>query len=195
MKKILIQLFILVSLKCFSQTSNEWLIEAKNIDPKNYYGVTVANGMIGLVSSAEPMTVKDVVLNGAYDYYQRGRVSNILKTFNHVNMAMDVDGQRLSSTNISNYQQSLDMKEASLTTSFENNKLTVSHTLMALRHLPYTALSIITIKAKKDLSVTPMSVIEAPDHLTDVHNLYSEIERPHVTIPLLTSIGKSPSGK
>src|SRR5258708_22072604 len=195
MKKILIQLFILVSMKCFSQTSNEWLIEAKNIDPKNYYGVTVANGMIGLVSSAEPMTVKDVVLNGAYDYYQRGRVSNILKTFNHVNMAMDVDGQRLSRTNISNYQQSLDMKEASLTTSFENNKLTVSHTLMALRHLPYTALSIITIKAKKDLSVTPMSVIEAPDHLTDVHNLYSEIERPHVTIPLLTSVGKSPSGK
>src|SRR5260221_5941752 len=101
MKHILIQLLILVSLKCLSQTSKEWLIEAKNIDPKNYYGVTMANGMIGLVSSAEPMTVKDVVVNGAYDYYQRGRVSNLLKTFNHVNMAIDVDGKRLSSTNIS----------------------------------------------------------------------------------------------
>ena len=50
--------------------------------------------MIGLVSSPEPMKVRDVVLNGVYDYYQRGRVSNILKTFNHVNMNLDVDGQR-----------------------------------------------------------------------------------------------------
>jgi trehalose/maltose hydrolase-like predicted phosphorylase len=40
-----------------------------------------------------------------------------------------------------------------------------------------------------------MSIIEAPDHLTDVHNLFSEIDRPHVKIPLLTSVGKSPSGK
>src|SRR5258707_10602921 len=123
MKKILIQLLILVSLKCFSQTSSEWLIEAKNIDPKNYFGVTVANGMIGLVSSSEPMTVKDVVLNGAYDYYQRGRVSNILKTFNHVNMALEVDGLGISRSNISGYRQSLDMKHASLTTSFETDKV------------------------------------------------------------------------
>ena len=195
MKKILIHLLIFVSLKCFSQTTNEWLIEAKNIDPKNYYGVTVANGMIGLVSSAEPMTVKDVVLNGAYDYYQRGRVSNILKTFNHVNMALEVDGQGISPSTISGYRQTLDMKKASLTTSFETDKIAVTHTLMALRHLPYTALTIIEIKAKKDVTITPKSVIEAPDHLTDVHNLYSEIERPHVTIPLLTSVGKSPSGK
>src|SRR5689334_15408362 len=93
--------FFLVSSFCYAQSTSEWTIEARNIDPKNYYGVTVANGMIGLVSSAEPMTVKDVVLNGAYDYYQRGRVSNILKTFNHANMAMDVDGQRLSRANIS----------------------------------------------------------------------------------------------
>ena len=51
-----------------------WHIVADNIDPANYYGITVANGMIGLVSSPEPMKVKDVVLNGAYDNYQRGRV-------------------------------------------------------------------------------------------------------------------------
>ena len=113
MRTKLVAAFLLTSVICRAQSANEWTIDAKNIDPKNYYGITVANGMIGLISSAEPMTVKDVVLNGAYDYYQRGRVSNILKTFNHVNMAMDVDGQRLSRANISNYQQSLNMKEAS----------------------------------------------------------------------------------
>ncbi len=195
MKRILNLTFLLAPLSCFAQQSGEWIIEAKSIDPKNYYGVTVANGMIGLVSSSEPMTVKDVVLNGAYDYYQRGRVSNILKTFNHVNMSLDVDGQRISRSTISNYRQVLDMKNASLSTSFETEQLTVTHTLMALRHLPYTALTIVEIKAKKNVKITPMSVIEAPDHLIDVHNLYSEIERPHVSIPLLTSVGKSPSGR
>ncbi len=173
-----------------------WTVNASNIDPKNYFGVTVANGMIGIVSSSEPMRVKDVVLNGVYDTYQRGRVSNILKTFNHINMNLDVDGQRINARSISNYQQSLDMKKASLTTTFDvGDKLRVSHTIMALRHLPYTAMAIVEISAKKNVRISPMSVIEAPDHLTDVHNLYSEIDRPHVKIPLLTSVGKSPSGR
>lgn len=37
--------------------------------------------MIGLVSSTEPMQSSAVVLNGIYDSYQRGRVSNILQVF------------------------------------------------------------------------------------------------------------------
>jgi len=39
-----------------------------------------------------------------------------------------------------------------------------------------------------------MSVIEAPNHLNDVRNYYAEIDRPHVKIPLMTSVGLSPSG-
>src|SRR5687767_9926669 len=129
------------SITTLAQTS-EWTVESKPIDPKNYYGVTVANGMIGIVSSATPLKVQDVVLNGVYDYYQRGRVSNILKTFNHVNMNLDVDGRRVVAAEISNYKQVLDMKKAQLITSFDVlDKVSVKHTLMSLRQLPYTALS------------------------------------------------------
>lgn len=182
--------------RCVLGQDQGWTINASQIDPNNYYGVTVANGMIGLVSSPEPMKVRDVVLNGVYDYYQRGRVSNILKTFNHINMNLDVDGQRIGQREISNYQQSLNMRDAALTTTFDiGDKASVKHTILALRHLPYTALASIEITAKKDVRITPMSVIEAPNHLTDVRNLYSEIDRPHVKIPLLTSVGKSPSGR
>ena len=183
-------------LKGQDYSQSPWHIQAKNIDPSNYYGITVANGMIGLISSPEPMRVKDVVLNGVYDYYQRGRVSNILKTFNHVNMNLDVDGRRIGRRDISNYAQTLDMKKAALTTTFDvGDKITVRHTMMALRHLPYTAMSVVEIIAKKEVTITPMSVIEAPEHLADVRNYYSEIDRPHVLIPLLTSVAKSPSGK
>lgn len=37
--------------------------------------------------------------------------------------------------------------------------------------------------------------MEAPDALKDVQNYYNEIDRPHVTISLLTSSAKSPTGK
>ena len=179
-----------------SAAPDAWHIVANQIDPANYYGITVANGMIGLVSSPEPMRVKDVVLNGAYDNYGRGRVSNILKGFNFMNMNLDVDGRRVSRNDISNYEQVLDMRHAQLSTRYQvGDKIQVNHTLMALRHLPYSALSIIEITAQKDVTITPMAVIEAPEMLQDVRNLYAEIDRPHVLIPLLTSVGKSPSGK
>lgn len=188
-------LFLICAVHVSAQAP-EWTIEAKSIDPNNYYGVTVANGMVGLVSSPEPMKVRDVVLNGVYDYYQRGRVSNILKTFNHVNMNLEVDGRRIGQKDISNYRQSLDMKKAILVTTFDvGDKLSVRHSMMSLRHLPYTAMSVVEITAKKDTRITPMSVIEAPNHLVDVRNTYSEIDRPHVKINLMTSVGKSPSGK
>ena len=53
----------------------------------------------------------------------------------------------------------------------------------------------LTITANKDITITPMSVIEAPVHLTDVRNYYAEIDRPHALIRLLTSVANSPFRK
>lgn len=193
---LLLFLFLGGAISAQDATLNTWEVPAVDINPDNYYGVTCANGIIGLVSSPNPMEVNDVVLNGVYDYYQRGRVSNILKTFNHVNMQFDVDKERLGASNISGYAQVLDMKKAALTTSFQfRDKIKVKHTMMALRHLPYSAMIIVEVTALKDVEITPGSVIAAPNHLRDVRNYYSEIDRPHVLIPLLTSVAKSPSGK
>src|SRR6201991_5149160 len=93
-----------------------WIIKADKIDPANYYGITVANGMIGIVSSPEPFKVKNVVLTGAYDLYGRGRVSNFLNSFNLLNMYLEINGKRVGTGNISNFKQQLDMQHASFTT-------------------------------------------------------------------------------
>jgi protein-glucosylgalactosylhydroxylysine glucosidase len=173
-----------------------WKINSGKADPGNYYGITVANGMIGIVSSPEPFKVKEVVLAGAYDLYGRGRVSNFLKSFNLLNMRLDIDGQGVGSGNVVNLQQELDMKKAAFTTSFNyGDKARISYTYYSLRHLPYTVLMDITITAKKDFRLGGASVMEAPDALKDVQNYYNEIDRPHVTISLLTSSAKSPTGK
>ncbi len=47
-----------------------------------YYGISVSNGMLGAISSQQPLKLSKTVLAGAYDTYGRGRVDNILQTFN-----------------------------------------------------------------------------------------------------------------
>jgi protein-glucosylgalactosylhydroxylysine glucosidase len=180
----------------FTFSQDAWHLNAEKIDPTNYFGITVANGMVGIVSSPEPLKIKDVVLNGAFDTYGRGRVSNIMKVFDFANMDLDVDGQRISSKNISNFKQSLDMKNAEFVSTFDHvNKVKITHKIMSLRHLPYTSLIEVEIEALKNVTVTPFSVLSTPDNLRDVKNMYHLIDRPHALIPLMTSVAKSSTGK
>ena len=196
MRKKTLLLWLCLGLSCGIDAQDVWKVPATNINPNNYFGVTVANGMIGIVSSPNPLQVKDVVLNGAFDTYGRGRVSNILKVFSFANMNLDIDGRRLGRADITNFAQTLDMKGAALTTSFDyKDVVSVKQDMLALRHLPHTALINIEIKAKRDCEITPASVIESPENLKDVKNLYAEIARPHVLIPLMTSVAKSPTGR
>ncbi|HMQ08647.1 MAG TPA: glycoside hydrolase family 65 protein [Saprospiraceae bacterium] len=179
-----------------SSQSTDWEITADQIDPNNYYGITVANGVIGIVSSPHPLKVSEIVLNGAYDYYQRGRVSNILKTFNHMELDLFIDGEIIQRSNIDHFKQSLHLKEATFNTHFTHGgKANVNARMMALRHLPYTSMIEVEIKALQDITITPVSSIIAPDHLNDVRQLFSHIDRPHVLIELMTSVADSPSGR
>jgi protein-glucosylgalactosylhydroxylysine glucosidase len=194
MKRVFVLMAVAVSLGLHAQ--DPWKIVANKIDPNNYYGETVANGVIGVVSSPEPFKVKDVVLAGAYDLYGRGRVSNFLRSFNLLNMNLDIDGDRVVAGNIQNMTQTLDIKHGGFTSSFDvGDKAKVTYTYYALRQLPYCVLMDVQITAKKDININTASVMEAPDALRDVQNYYNEIDRPHVTISLLTSSAKSPTGK
>jgi trehalose/maltose hydrolase-like predicted phosphorylase len=197
MRKIFISLLVVfVFYGKHSAAQDKWIIKADKIDLANYYGVTVANGMIGIVSSPEPFKVKNVVLAGAYDLYGRGRVSNFLNSFNLLNMYLEINGKRISAGNISNFKQELDMEHAAFTTTFDyGNDASIKYTYYSLRQLPFTVLMEVSVIAKKPINITAASVMEAPDALKEVQNYYNEIDRPHVTISLLTSTAKSPTGK
>jgi protein-glucosylgalactosylhydroxylysine glucosidase len=190
-------LFIsLLFLSVNGTAQDEWIISGGKPDPVKYYGITVANGMIGIVSAPEPFKVKDVVLAGAYDSYGRGRVSNFLRSFNLLNMTLDIDGRRVDGQRATNFSQELNMRKASFNAGFDfEDKASVSYSYYSLRHLPFTVLMDITITAKKDITIGTASVMEAPDALRDVQNFYNEIDRPHVVISLLSSTAKSPTGK
>ena len=92
---LLVGFALLLQLASPAQKTDGWIIQPDSINPASYYGITVANGMVGIVSSPEPFKIKDVVLAGAYDQYGRGRVSNFLRSFNLLNMYLDIDGRRI----------------------------------------------------------------------------------------------------
>ena len=200
MRSLSLLLFIIflsgiLPLSLHAQQADPWVIRADEIDPSKYYGITVANGMIGIVSAPEPFKVKDVVLAGAYDQYGRGRVSNFLRSFNLLNMTMDLDGQRVQAGSVTNFRQWLDMKNAAFHASFETGKAAITYSYYALRQLPFTVLMDVSITPKADINLSAASVMDAPDALRDVQNYYNEIDRPHVVLSLLTSSAKSPTGK
>lgn len=191
-------LALLFALPLFCHAAEDtWTVHADRIDPANYYGVTLANGAIGLLSSPDALRTGDVVLNGVYDTYGRGRVDNIVRGFRFMNLTLAVDGQQIGARQTSNFTQRLDMRQATLTTKFDaaGGKLHVKQDLVALRHLPYTALTIVELEAKQDMTITAASLIETPDALRDVHNSYTMLDRPHARIGLTTSVARTPTGR
>jgi trehalose/maltose hydrolase-like predicted phosphorylase len=197
MKIRLLFLFLFVACICQLQAQPDpWKITADKINSSDYYGITVANGMIGVISSPEPFKVKNVVLAGTYDLYGRGRVSNFINSFNLLNMRLAIDGREIDSKSVKNFKQELDMYTAGFSSSFDfGDQASISYSYYSLRQLPFCVLIEVTVHAKKDFTITGSSVMEAPDDLKDVQNYYNEIERPHVSISLLTSTAKSPTGK
>ncbi|MDU1890816.1 MAG: glycoside hydrolase family 65 protein [Dysgonomonas sp.] len=176
------------------KAQDPWIISTKNPSTSEYYGITAANGVIGIISSPEPLEIKEVVLVGVYDMFGRGRVSNFLPSFNLLNMQLMIGEEKIDSRNISNMEQSLDMRYGVFHASFDyKDKLHVEYNYCALRHLPYSVLLDVKLTAKKNISLTCSNMMETPSSLRDGQQYYSEIDRPHTLIQLLTSVAKSPT--
>lgn len=58
-----------------------------------YYGISVSNGVLGVVSSRWPLKLQSSVLAGAYDKIGRGRVDNLVQTFPALNMELYFNGR------------------------------------------------------------------------------------------------------
>ncbi len=146
--------------------------ECLNINPSDYYGIIGSQWYDKRGIVTRTFKVKGVVLAGAYDLYGRGRVSNFLRSFNLLNMYLDIDGQRVGGKGISNMKQELDLRHAGFTTSFDyGDKATVYYAYYSLRHLPFTVLMDISDHCQKNITLGAASVMEAPDALKECSEL------------------------
>lgn len=195
--KFIILFLILFFFSKFNiEAQDPWIIRADTIDSKNYYGTSVSNGTIGVVSSPEPFKVKEVILAGVYDRFGRGRTSNFLSGFNLLDMNISLGWQNINSTNITNYKQELDMQNAMFKGSFDFNDIaSVNYVYYAVRHLPHTVIIEVSITPYKDTHLVAENILTTPSSFRDDNLYYNEINPSHAYIPLLTTVAKSPSGK
>ena len=192
--QIVVLFFLFVSLRTYAQ--DPWIITASNIDANDYYGISVSNGTIGIISSSEPLKVKEVILAGVYDQYGRGRTNNFLSAFNLLDMNMSIGWQDVNKDNVSNFTQRLDMKKGTFTGSFDLKDIaSVSYTYYALRHLPHSVVMEVTVIPKQDTHMVAENVLTTPAAFRDDRLYYNEINPSHAYIPLLTTVAKSPTGE
>lgn len=194
MKRSILSILIFLSVALHAQ--DPWKITSTDPQPDNYYGVTVANGMLGMVSSARPLQTDKVVLAGSYDKFGRGRVSNFLNGFNMLNASISIDGTTINRSNISHFTQTLDMKKAMHTSSFSfGQKAEVTYSFLALRQLPFCAMLMIEVTPHTDINLSVTNIQEIPEAYRDGRMHYNEINRKHAAIKLLSTEANSPTGK
>lgn len=190
--------YLLTTVLCLASATaqDRWLLRADSIDRTQYYGVTSGNGMIGLVSSPEPLKLKEVVLAGLYDSYGPGRISGRISAFNLLDLRLLIGWEELSPANISHYIQCLDMRNGTLTGSFRfKDVATVHYTYYALRHLPHSVMLDVTVKALRKTAIVAENIVQTPAAYRDNRNYFNEVNPPHAYIPLLTTVAQTPSGK
>lgn len=196
MKKIIFTFFVFILFTNNLCSQDPWKLSANNPDPNNYYGETVANGVIGIVSSPQPLKVKEVILAGVYDIYKRGRVSNFIPNYNLLNLNLALNGESVYHWNITNFRQEINMQNGTFSGSFEYKDFaSVSYSYYALRHLPHCVMMIVNVNPLKDLKIDVENILETPSSLNNQQQYFQSITNSHIHIPLLTSVAFTPSGK
>lgn len=197
----------LISILCFSfialvsMAQDPWSITVEQPLQGDYYGITSANGQIGLVSSRSPLKVDKVVVGGLYDLYASGRVNNYFPNINPLDLELKVNGTRCDRGNISGYTQDFSFRNGAFSGHFSFRDLVrVSYTTVALRQMPFGYMTDVTVVATSDCDLLVLNQHRAPEALRNVEDYFSYIDNkanPYTTVyphyVLMTTTADSPT--
>ena len=172
MKRLmLIMTFLGLALSATAQEG--WIMEATS--RKDYNGATMANGRIGVVTDDVPFSAREIVLAGVFDKEGYNGVSRVARGPVFLNMELTVDGKKVSDKDFSGWNQVFDIRKAQLTTNVElKGKASFKYTVLALRHLPYNAMSIVEVVPHKDLTLKVENIYGIPEEMSDVQSSFGE---------------------
>ena len=191
-KHYFLMLLLTVSVLGVSQQQNAdgWSIAATKMD--KYVGITVANGRIGILPSSEPFKISSVILNNVYEQESELGVSKIVAGLNFMNLRMLINGEEITSANISDWKQVLDMKTASFTTSFIfKDKAKISYTYYAMRNLPYVVMNDVRVIATEDVTMQVFGAITASNELKDNLNSFRIMQDLEARMPVMQTVVKT----
>lgn len=153
-----------------------WQLHAVDIQAP-YAPAPMANGCIGILPQKEPFAVEHVMLNHVFDAASPHVVSRVMRGINPFCLSMKIDNKKVDTSNISDWQQTIDMRRAVHQTSFHTlEKADVSYELCALRNLPYAGLIRVTVQACKDMLLEVRSGMGIPDDYSQSSIRYREMK-------------------
>lgn len=153
-----------------------WQLHAVDIQAP-YAPASMANGCIGILPQKEPFAVEHVMLNHVFDAASPHVVSRVMRGINPFCLSMKIDNIKVDTSNISDWQQTIDMRRAVHQTSFHTlEKADVSYELCALRNFPYAGLIRVTVQACKDMLLEVRSGMGIPDDYSQSLIRYREME-------------------
>lgn len=153
-----------------------WQLHAVDIQAP-YAPALMANGCIGILPQKELFAVEHVMLNHVFDAASPHIVSRVMRGINPFCLSMKIDNKKVDTSNISDWQQTIDMRRAVHQTSFHTlEKADVSYELCALRNLPYAGLIRVTVQACKDMLLEVRSGMGIPDDYSQSSIRYREME-------------------
>ena len=192
--KILVA-FVLVSSSIFSQTkSDEWNLVATSRE--NYFGATMANGQIGIVTDDTPLKTKEIILNGVYEASPENGISRIVRGIEFLNLHLYINSQEIKSDNIENWSQVISMKEGISTTSFSFKDLAkINYSILANRAIPFSAMAIVEITPLKDIEILANNYMIVPEELKEAKSQYRVLKDNQFLMPVFGTTAKTFRGK
>lgn len=187
---------LLVIINTTLKAQAPWQISVENPNPENYHGITIANGMLGLLTSPEPLHSANVILGGAYDRFGRGNVSNYIDNIRFMDIEISMNGQRVTREKLAHHTQRLNMQEACFEEELAvNDQAVINARQYALRQLPFCALTVLTVKPQTDITLSLKNCHNLPNTLNYVGTRYREMHKKRGNICMLSTDVKSPTGK
>lgn len=195
MKPTILIIMLLSSIISISNAQNDgWHIT--RTDKEGYTGIAMSNGRIGMLTSDQPFEIQHTVLNNVYDVDPVLKVSQVVHGMDFGNLEVYIDGERITSQNISDWSQTMDMKDAAFTTRFTyKNKADISCTIYALRNLQYTGYIDVNVSAKEDLDIRVIGKITTPEAYQTPEHSFQVLRDVETTMPILQSRAMTPFGK
>lgn len=174
-------------------TSDKWQIEATNRE--NYTGAPVANGVIGILPWKEPFSVRHVIMNHVFDHDRESGVMKVLKGINPFELTMRVDGEVVKEGNVTEWQQTIDMRQATHNTRFKAPKgVEVTYTVAALRNLPHAGLISVRLRAEQDVRIEIENTIDIPTEYGDQKQTIKQMLLKGVETEVFSASASSPTG-
>lgn len=179
-----------------------WVIETHTVDPANYYGEMLGNGMIGIVTAPHPLATGPLFLNGAYEKLSAEEPLAppcLMTSFDVFGLELSIDGISIDHGQVSGLSQSMDYRSATFTTQFIiPGKAEVATYLRALRSRPSSAMIEVEIRPLRTIEVQASGSLVAPALLREVRhfplkpNSYHPVHGLHA---VATAVGKGPTGE